>query len=208
MTVAGTRGSAVVKPAVFLDRDGTLIEERGYLDRLDLIAPFPWASGALRRLRDAGLCAGAGDQPGGRRARVSSTKRSCTRRTAIWRRCWRLTAWCSTDTITARTIPRAPWRGIGAPADAGSQAREWWSRPPLIWTSTWRARSSSATSGSTWSWRANAGARGILVRTATARAPKAPRRRACLFTDRRTRSLTRLDLILKAPAPGQSVDHD
>jgi D-glycero-D-manno-heptose 1,7-bisphosphate phosphatase len=43
-----------VKPAVFLDRDGTLIEERGYLDRLDLIEPFSWTSGALRRLRDAG----------------------------------------------------------------------------------------------------------------------------------------------------------
>jgi D-glycero-D-manno-heptose 1,7-bisphosphate phosphatase len=43
-----------VRPAIFLDRDGTLIEERGYLNRLDLIEPFPWTSGALRRLRDAG----------------------------------------------------------------------------------------------------------------------------------------------------------
>ena len=43
-----------MKPAVFLDRDGTLIEERGYLDRLDLIEPFSWTSGALQRLRDAG----------------------------------------------------------------------------------------------------------------------------------------------------------
>ncbi len=43
-----------MRPAVFLDRDGTLIEERGYLDRLDLIAPFPYTPGALRRLREAG----------------------------------------------------------------------------------------------------------------------------------------------------------
>ncbi len=42
-------------PAVFLDRDGTLIEERNYLDRLDLIAPFPGVAGALARLRDAGF---------------------------------------------------------------------------------------------------------------------------------------------------------
>jgi D-glycero-D-manno-heptose 1,7-bisphosphate phosphatase len=41
-------------PAVFLDRDGTLIEERGYLDRLDLISVFPYVPPALRRLRDAG----------------------------------------------------------------------------------------------------------------------------------------------------------
>jgi D-glycero-D-manno-heptose 1,7-bisphosphate phosphatase len=44
-----------MRPAVFLDRDGTLIEERNYLDRLDLIAPFPGAAAALTRLRDAGF---------------------------------------------------------------------------------------------------------------------------------------------------------
>jgi D-glycero-D-manno-heptose 1,7-bisphosphate phosphatase len=40
---------------VFLDRDGTLIEERGYLDRLDLLAIFPWTADALRLLRRAGF---------------------------------------------------------------------------------------------------------------------------------------------------------
>jgi D-glycero-D-manno-heptose 1,7-bisphosphate phosphatase len=39
---------------VFLDRDGTLIEERGYLDRLDLLELFPFAADALRLLRRAG----------------------------------------------------------------------------------------------------------------------------------------------------------
>ncbi len=42
-------------PAVFLDRDGTLIEERNYLDRLDLMALFPGVGAALARLRDAGF---------------------------------------------------------------------------------------------------------------------------------------------------------
>ena len=41
-------------PAVFLDRDGTMIEERGYLGRLDLIAPFPYTAEAIARLRGAG----------------------------------------------------------------------------------------------------------------------------------------------------------
>lgn len=41
--------------AVFLDRDGTLIEERGYLDRLDLLHVFPWTADALRLLRRAGF---------------------------------------------------------------------------------------------------------------------------------------------------------
>jgi D-glycero-D-manno-heptose 1,7-bisphosphate phosphatase len=40
---------------VFLDRDGTLIEERGYLDRLDLLHVFPWTADALRLLRRAGF---------------------------------------------------------------------------------------------------------------------------------------------------------
>ncbi len=42
------------RPAVFLDRDGTLIEERGYLDRLDLLTVFPWTADALRLLNRAG----------------------------------------------------------------------------------------------------------------------------------------------------------
>jgi D-glycero-D-manno-heptose 1,7-bisphosphate phosphatase len=43
-----------MKPAVFLDRDGTLIEERGYLDRLELLSLFPWTADALRLLARAG----------------------------------------------------------------------------------------------------------------------------------------------------------
>jgi D-glycero-D-manno-heptose 1,7-bisphosphate phosphatase len=44
-----------VKAAVFLDRDGTLIEDVGYLDRLDRIALFPWTVDAVRALNRAGL---------------------------------------------------------------------------------------------------------------------------------------------------------
>jgi D-glycero-D-manno-heptose 1,7-bisphosphate phosphatase len=43
-----------MKPAVFLDRDGTLIEERGYLDRMELLSVFPWTADALRLLKRAG----------------------------------------------------------------------------------------------------------------------------------------------------------
>ena len=44
-----------MRGAVFLDRDGTLIEERGYLDRLDLLTVFPWTPDALRLLNRAGF---------------------------------------------------------------------------------------------------------------------------------------------------------
>lgn len=41
--------------AVFLDRDGTLIEEREYLSRPDSLAPFPNAADALQSLQKAGF---------------------------------------------------------------------------------------------------------------------------------------------------------
>lgn len=41
--------------AVFLDRDGTLLEECGYLDRLDDLTLFPWTVDALRLLKRAGF---------------------------------------------------------------------------------------------------------------------------------------------------------
>jgi D-glycero-D-manno-heptose 1,7-bisphosphate phosphatase len=43
------------RAAVFLDRDGTLIAERGYLERLDRLDIFPWTGDALRLLKRAGF---------------------------------------------------------------------------------------------------------------------------------------------------------
>src|SRR5262245_32694071 len=43
-----------MRPAVFLDRDGTLIEERGYLDRLDWVEVLPFVPDAIRLLNRAG----------------------------------------------------------------------------------------------------------------------------------------------------------
>jgi D-glycero-D-manno-heptose 1,7-bisphosphate phosphatase len=45
------------RPAVFLDRDGTLIEERGFIDRLDMVTIYPWTGDALRLLTRAGFAA-------------------------------------------------------------------------------------------------------------------------------------------------------
>ncbi len=41
--------------AVFLDRDGVLNEERGYLHRVEEVVIFPGAGAALKRLQDAGF---------------------------------------------------------------------------------------------------------------------------------------------------------
>lgn len=42
------------RPAVFLDRDGTMIEEVGYLDRAEAVRWFPWTVDAVRLLNRAG----------------------------------------------------------------------------------------------------------------------------------------------------------
>jgi D-glycero-D-manno-heptose 1,7-bisphosphate phosphatase len=42
-------------PAIFLDRDGTLIEEVGYLDRPERVELYPWTIDAIRSLNRAGL---------------------------------------------------------------------------------------------------------------------------------------------------------
>jgi D-glycero-D-manno-heptose 1,7-bisphosphate phosphatase len=41
--------------AVFLDRDGTIIEEVGYLDRPERVEFFPWTIDAIRVLNQSGL---------------------------------------------------------------------------------------------------------------------------------------------------------
>jgi D-glycero-D-manno-heptose 1,7-bisphosphate phosphatase len=43
------------KGAVFLDRDGTLIEEVGYLDRPERLELYPWTIDAIRALNRVGL---------------------------------------------------------------------------------------------------------------------------------------------------------
>jgi D-glycero-D-manno-heptose 1,7-bisphosphate phosphatase len=44
-----------LRPAVFLDRDGTICEEMGYLNHLSRLHIFPFAAAAIARLNEAGL---------------------------------------------------------------------------------------------------------------------------------------------------------
>jgi len=49
-----SRGGAL-RPAVFLDRDGTICEEMGYLNHISRVHVFPFAAAAIARLNRAGL---------------------------------------------------------------------------------------------------------------------------------------------------------
>jgi D-glycero-D-manno-heptose 1,7-bisphosphate phosphatase len=44
-----------MKPAVFLDRDGTIIKDKDYLRRPEDVEIFPGVGAALKRLQDAGF---------------------------------------------------------------------------------------------------------------------------------------------------------
>lgn len=48
-------GPLSARPAVFLDRDGTMIEEAGYLSSLDQVKWFPGTKDAIRLLNRAGF---------------------------------------------------------------------------------------------------------------------------------------------------------
>ncbi|HKW34250.1 MAG TPA: hypothetical protein VJN92_14655 [Candidatus Acidoferrum sp.] len=45
---------AHLRGVVFLDRDGTICEEVGYLNHVSRFRVFPFAAAALRRLNEAG----------------------------------------------------------------------------------------------------------------------------------------------------------
>lgn len=49
------RHNETMNRAVFLDRDGVLIEERNYLHRIEDVVFIPGAGAALKRLQDAGF---------------------------------------------------------------------------------------------------------------------------------------------------------
>ena len=41
--------------AIFMDRDGTVSEEIGYMYHTDLYKPFPWTSRAIRKINESGM---------------------------------------------------------------------------------------------------------------------------------------------------------
>jgi D-glycero-D-manno-heptose 1,7-bisphosphate phosphatase len=44
-----------IQKAIFMDRDGTISEEVGYMTSIDLYKPFPWAGPAVRKINDSGM---------------------------------------------------------------------------------------------------------------------------------------------------------
>ena len=154
-----------MKRGVFLDRDGTLIEEVGYLDRLERVRFFPYSVDAVRLLNRAGFVVIVA------RTRRVSRAGSSTRRSS--RRTHRSLA-RQLEAGGARVDgfyycphhPEGGRRGLPAgvrlPQAAAGPAAARRGRSSDRPSST---RSSSATAGTTSRPGPAVGARGVLVRT-------------------------------------------
>jgi len=68
-----TPRAALLRPAVFLDRDGTVIEDRGVLGEPSDVAFYPDAVDALRRLQERFLLFLVTNQPGVARGVITSS---------------------------------------------------------------------------------------------------------------------------------------
>src|ERR1043166_491672 len=55
MPYAAPHGRSRVHRAIFMDRDGTVSEEIGYMYHAGLYRPFPWAGPAIRKINESGM---------------------------------------------------------------------------------------------------------------------------------------------------------
>ena len=138
-----------MRPAVFLDRDGTLLEEAGYLDRLERLAFFPFAIDAVRLLNRGGYAVVIITNQSGVVAGMYAEQFVLRRARSRGRAGARPAADGSTATTTARIIRKPKSRDTAAIATAASRDPGCCVRRRASSTSTCCDRSPSATSGRT-----------------------------------------------------------
>ena len=154
--------------AVFLDRDGTLIQDRGYICDFSQVGFFPFAAAAVRAMNQAGyLVIVVSNQSAVARGicseeQVIDLHRNC--KTISKKR-----APPSPPFITARSWPTARWPPTAGTAPCANRPRACCCRPPVTSTWTWAAASWSATRPTTSRPGKRAGCRTMLVRTGQGR---------------------------------------
>ena len=162
-------GGAAMKPAVFLDRDGTVIEQVHYLADPAEVRLIPGAASAIRRLARRGIRLRRRHQPVGDRpgdARPERLERGPRRDVPASSR----PSGCALDGIYfcprgpglgRRDRDRAPRPQAGARGCSSAPRASWaWTSRARGWSATWSATSSpGATPGAgaaSWSARASA----------------------------------------------------
>ena len=100
-------GRLMGRPALFLDRDGTLVEPYHYPSHPEHLRLYPTVGPELRRLQQAGFASSWSRTRPAWRAATSRTP-TCSGCTSTWSGRWRAGGCASTPSITARTIPTGP----------------------------------------------------------------------------------------------------
>ena len=153
------------RPAVFLDRDGTLLEEAGYLDRLERLVFFPYSVDAVRLLNRSGFAVVVVTNQAGiargifKEAFVAEAHRhisQAARRSAVR---------ASTGSTIVRIIRRRSFRRYGRIATAASRSRGCSPGPLSSSASTSPGPSSSAIAGTISRPGSRSAPAAILVRT-------------------------------------------
>ena len=138
--------SSVLRPAVFLDRDGTICEEVGYLNHLSRLMIYPWAARRDSATERSGTAGDRGDESVGRLARDFSGVAGGGSTSAAGAGAWAGAGAAGRGVLLhapPRRQLRLPQAAAGTAATRGGRA----------WASTWRARLWSATATWTWPWR-------------------------------------------------------
>src|SRR5271157_5551619 len=136
-------------PAVFLDRDGTLNEEVGYLNHVDRLGSFP---GRRRRFASsiAPECLPSWSPISPESDEDIFLRNSSIKFTPESRNNSHCRTHASTLSATAPITRRQPSPNIASRAVAVSRRRGWWNKQPAIWASTRSARSWWETRSATW----------------------------------------------------------
>jgi HAD superfamily hydrolase (TIGR01662 family) len=109
---------------VFLDRDGTLIEEVGYLRDPSAVRILPGAAEGLRLLaREGFLLAVVSNQAGLAKGKFTGEEMEAVHRRFV--SAFGAEGSRSTRSSIARTTRKGRWRRTGERADAGSRGRGW-----------------------------------------------------------------------------------
>ena len=124
-----------MRPAVFLDRDGTINEDVGYLDRVERLTLFPYSIDAVRLLNSAGFCVVVVTNQRGVATGLISETFLHTVHDVLSER-FRRVAHASSGSTTVRMIRMHRSSSTDVTVRVGSQSRALSCRRPTIWGST------------------------------------------------------------------------